>query len=117
VVSNNSFIAKRKYSKIIIISQEIVDRTEERTRISAMVNLNPTYSLRQISLAVGLCKSRIRNILRKYKYHPYKAQCHQQFLLLTKKVGVHSVTKCKSVLIMIVAFCRQFASQTNVLLH
>jgi hypothetical protein len=28
---------------------------------------------------------RIRNILRKYKYHPYKAQCHQEIFAVDKK--------------------------------
>ncbi|CAH1367838.1 unnamed protein product, partial [Tenebrio molitor] len=34
-------------------NRQIVDRTEER--VLAMVNLDPTSSLRQISLEVGLC--------------------------------------------------------------
>jgi hypothetical protein len=50
-----------------------------------MVNLDPTYNLRQLSLQVGLCKSWIRNILRKYKYHPYKAQCHQEMLAVDEE--------------------------------
>jgi hypothetical protein len=50
-----------------------------------MVNLDPTYSLRQISLEVSLCKSRILNILRKYKYHPYKAQRHQHIFAVDEK--------------------------------
>jgi hypothetical protein len=63
------------------------------------------YRLRQISLEVSLCKSRILNILRKYKYHLYN-----RFLLLMKKVRVKPVMKY-------VLMCRQFASQTNLLLH
>lgn len=43
-----------------------------------MVNLDPTYSLRQISNEVGLCKAAVLNILKKNKYHPYKPQCHQE---------------------------------------
>jgi hypothetical protein len=50
-----------------------------------MVNLDPTSSLRQISLEVGLCKSRIQTILRKYKYHPYKAQCHQEIFAVDEE--------------------------------
>jgi hypothetical protein len=41
--------------------------------------------LRQISLEVGLCKTRILNILRKYKYHPYKTQCHQQIFAIDEE--------------------------------
>jgi hypothetical protein len=50
-----------------------------------MVNLDPTSSLRQISLEVGLCKSQIQTILRKYKYHPYKAQCHQEIFAVDEE--------------------------------
>jgi hypothetical protein len=50
-----------------------------------MVNVDPTYSLRQISLEVGLCKSRIRKILTKYKYHPYKAQCYQKIFAVDEE--------------------------------
>lgn len=34
--------------------------------------------MRQISIEVGLSKSRIWEILKKYKYHPFKFQCHQE---------------------------------------
>jgi hypothetical protein len=61
-----------------------------------MLNLDPTYSLRQISLAVGLCKSRIS--LGSTNIIPRMHSVINRFLLLTKKVGVHSVMKCKSVL-------------------
>jgi hypothetical protein len=50
-----------------------------------MVNLDPISSLRQISLEVGLCKSQIQTILRKYKYHPYKAQCHQEIFAVDEE--------------------------------
>jgi hypothetical protein len=74
VVNKQSTIAQKKY---IIMWQEI-DKYRTEERVLAMVNLDPTYSLRQISFEVGLCKSWIWNIFRKYKYHPYKAQCHQK---------------------------------------
>jgi hypothetical protein len=44
-----------------------------------------SYTLRQISLEVSLCKSRILNIFRKYKYHPYKTQCRQQIFALDEE--------------------------------
>jgi hypothetical protein len=43
------------------------------------------YRLRQIPLEVGLCKSRILNILRNYKYYPYKTQCHQQIFAVDEE--------------------------------
>jgi hypothetical protein len=49
--------------------------------------------LRQISLEVGLCKTRILNILRKYKYHPYKTQCHQQIFAIDEE-SKGCMTRC-----------------------
>jgi hypothetical protein len=43
------------------------------------------YRLREISLEVSLCKSRILNILRKDKCHPYKTQCHQRIFAVEEE--------------------------------
>ncbi|XP_031329394.1 uncharacterized protein LOC116181049 [Photinus pyralis] len=59
------------------------DRTEEQ--VLAMINADPTYSLRQISHETGLCKSRVWMILKKYKYHPYKPQCHQEIFYVDEE--------------------------------
>jgi hypothetical protein len=58
------------------------------------------------------------NILRKYKYHPYKTQCHQQIFAVDEESKSETCYEIQErAIVMIVAFCRQFASQTNLLLH
>jgi hypothetical protein len=64
-----------------------------------MVNLDTTYSLRQISVEIGSRKSGIRNTLRKYKYYPYKAQYYQEIFA----VGEESRS----------AFCYEMQERTN----
>jgi hypothetical protein len=56
-------------------------------------------------------------MLRKYKYHPYKIQCHQQIFAVDEENKSETCYEIQERANMIVAFCRQFASQAHLLLH
>jgi hypothetical protein len=49
------------------------------------LRISVNYCQNYLRIKVGLCKSRILNILRKYKYHPYKTQCHQQIFAVDEE--------------------------------
>lgn len=48
--------------------------------VLALIEANPTLSLREIATEVGISHVTVYNILKKYKYYPYKFHCHQELL-------------------------------------